>query len=148
VWEDDLREAGSCSNPRMHLNWTQHNKAQWAKNKMRRTIGSKRSLHQNDDCSRLQHDMDLRFHAYHCRLQELSRKYCKPESKFIRGRGGRHKLLLFWNLNVTGVNATLFPSCPSFLATKLNTHFHCLNKMNKKLGMRVPDCLIGAHEPK
>jgi hypothetical protein len=27
-----------------------------------------------------------------------------PESKSIRGRGGRHELLLFWNLNVTSVN--------------------------------------------
>jgi hypothetical protein len=24
VWEDDLRESGSCSNPRMRPNWTQH----------------------------------------------------------------------------------------------------------------------------
>jgi hypothetical protein len=33
---------------------------------------------------------------------------CTPESRSIRGRGGRHKLLLFWNLNVTGANATPF----------------------------------------
>jgi hypothetical protein len=26
---------------------------------------------------------------------------CTPEFKSIRGRGSRHKLLLFWNLNVT-----------------------------------------------
>jgi hypothetical protein len=31
---------------------------------------------------------------------------CTPESKSMRGRGSRHKLLLFWNPNVTGVNAT------------------------------------------
>jgi hypothetical protein len=24
VWEDELRKAGSCSNPRTRLNWTQH----------------------------------------------------------------------------------------------------------------------------
>jgi hypothetical protein len=23
VWDDNLKEAGSCSNPRMHPNWTQ-----------------------------------------------------------------------------------------------------------------------------
>jgi hypothetical protein len=33
------------------------------------------SRHQNDDCGRLRHDMDLRFDAYESRLQELSRKY-------------------------------------------------------------------------
>jgi hypothetical protein len=44
---------------------------------------------------------------------------CTPESKSIRGRGGRHKLLLFWNLNVTGANATPFHSCPSFLCNKI-----------------------------
>jgi hypothetical protein len=43
---------------------------------------------------------------------------CMPESKFIRGRGGRHKLLLFWNLNAAGANATPFHSCPSFLSKK------------------------------
>jgi hypothetical protein len=32
---------------------------------------------------------------------------CTPESKSIRGRGGRHKLLLFQNLNVTGMNASV-----------------------------------------
>jgi hypothetical protein len=35
----------------------------------------KRSLHQNNDCGRLPHDMDLRFDAYESTLQELSRKY-------------------------------------------------------------------------
>jgi hypothetical protein len=48
---------------------------------------------------------------------------CKLESKFIRGWGGHHKLLLFWNLNVTGVNATPFPSCPSFLSNKTENMF-------------------------
>jgi hypothetical protein len=43
---------------------------------------------------------------------------CTPESKSICGRGGRHKLLLFWNPNVTGANATPFRSCPSFLSNK------------------------------
>jgi hypothetical protein len=46
---------------------------------------------------------------------------CTLESKFIRGRGGRHKLLLFWNLNVAGMNATPFRSCPSFLSN--NTEY-------------------------
>jgi hypothetical protein len=69
---------------------------------------------------------------------------CTPESKSIRGRGGHHKLLLFWNPNVASANATPFCSCPSFLSNKT---FHCLNKMNKKLGMRILDCLVGAHEP-
>jgi hypothetical protein len=27
---------------------------------------------------------------------------CTPESRSIRGRGGHHNLLLFWNPNVTG----------------------------------------------
>jgi hypothetical protein len=35
----------------------------------------KRSLHQNDDCGRLRHDIDLRFDAYESRLLELSIKY-------------------------------------------------------------------------
>jgi hypothetical protein len=43
---------------------------------------------------------------------------CTPESKSIHGRGGHHKLLLFWNPNVTVANATPFPSCPSFLSNK------------------------------
>jgi hypothetical protein len=41
-----------------------------------------------------------------------------PESKSIRCRGGRHKLLLFWNANVAGANAIPFHSCPSFLSNK------------------------------
>jgi hypothetical protein len=41
-----------------------------------------------------------------------------PESNSIRGRGGRHKLLLFWNLN-----ATPFRSCPSFLSNKTEHTF-------------------------
>jgi hypothetical protein len=46
-----------------------------------------------------------------------------PESKSIRGRGGHHKLLLFWNPNVTGANATPFCSCPSFLSNKTEHMF-------------------------
>jgi hypothetical protein len=48
---------------------------------------------------------------------------CMPKSKSIRGRGGRHNLLLFWNPNVNGANATLFPSCPSFLINKTEHMF-------------------------
>jgi hypothetical protein len=53
----------------------------------------------------------------------FSKSICTPKSKSIRGRGGRHKLLLFWNLNVAGVNATLFHSCPSFLSNKIEYTF-------------------------
>jgi hypothetical protein len=42
-----------------------------------------------------------------------------PEFKSIRGRGGHHKQLLFWNVNVTDANATPFPCCPSFLSNKI-----------------------------
>jgi hypothetical protein len=45
------------------------------------------------------------------------------ESKSIRGRGDRHKLLLFWNPNVAGANATPFCSCPSFLSSKIEYTF-------------------------
>jgi hypothetical protein len=48
---------------------------------------------------------------------------CMPLSKSIRGRGGRQKLLLFWNLNAAGVNATPFRSCPSFLSNKTEHMF-------------------------
>jgi hypothetical protein len=48
---------------------------------------------------------------------------CMPESNSIRGRGGRHKLLLFWNLSVAGANATPFHSCPSFLSNKIEHMF-------------------------
>jgi hypothetical protein len=48
---------------------------------------------------------------------------CAPESKSIRSRGGRHKLLLFWNPNVAGANATPFHSCPSFLSNKTEHMF-------------------------
>jgi hypothetical protein len=48
---------------------------------------------------------------------------CTPESKSISGRGGRHKLLLFWNPNVTDANATPFHSCPSFLSNKIEYTF-------------------------
>jgi hypothetical protein len=57
----------------------------------------------------------------------FSESICTPESKSIRGRGGSHKLLLFWNLNVAGVNATLFHSCPSFLSNKTE-HMNPLSK--------------------
>jgi hypothetical protein len=52
---------------------------------------------------------------------------CTLESKSIHGRGGRHKLLQFWNPNVTGTNATLFRSCPSFLSNKIE-HMFLLSK--------------------
>jgi hypothetical protein len=44
--------------------------------------------------------------------RSFSESICTPESKSILGRGSHHKLLLFRNLNVTGMNATPFPSCP------------------------------------
>jgi hypothetical protein len=52
---------------------------------------------------------------------------CTPESKSIRDRGGCHKLLLFWNPNVTSANATLFRSCPLFLSNKTE-HMNPLSK--------------------
>jgi hypothetical protein len=52
---------------------------------------------------------------------------CMSESKSIRGRGGRHKLLLFGNLNVTGANATPFRSSRSFLSNKIE-HIFALSK--------------------
>jgi hypothetical protein len=48
---------------------------------------------------------------------------CTSESKSIRGWGGRHKLLLFWNLNVAGAKATPFHSCPLFLSNKTEYMF-------------------------
>jgi hypothetical protein len=48
---------------------------------------------------------------------------CTPESKFILGWGGRHKLLLFWNPNVTGANASPFCSRPPFLRNKIEHMF-------------------------
>jgi hypothetical protein len=48
---------------------------------------------------------------------------CTLEYKSIRGRDGRHKLLLFWNLNAAGANATPFRSCPSFLSNKIEHMF-------------------------
>jgi hypothetical protein len=53
----------------------------------------------------------------------FSESICMPESQSIRGRGSHHKLLLFWNPNVTDVNATLFPSCPLFLSNKIEHTF-------------------------
>jgi hypothetical protein len=52
---------------------------------------------------------------------------CTPISKSTRGQGGRDKLLLFRNLNVTGMNATLFRSCPSFLSNKTEHMFSLSN---------------------
>jgi hypothetical protein len=48
---------------------------------------------------------------------------CTPESKSICGRGGSHKLLLFWNPNVTDANATPFRSCLLFLSNKTKYMF-------------------------
>jgi hypothetical protein len=48
---------------------------------------------------------------------------CTPKSKSIRGRGGHHKLLLFWNLNVTDANVIPFRSCSSFLSNKMEHMF-------------------------
>jgi hypothetical protein len=92
VWEDDLREAGSCSNPRTRPNWTQHDT---------RSNGPKEGvaapLAEKDLCTKIMIAAGSKksFDAYERRLQELSRNICTPESKSIRGRGGRHKLLLF-----------------------------------------------------
>jgi hypothetical protein len=44
-------------------------------NKVSQHRWQKMSLQQNDDCTRLRHDMDLKFDAYESTLQELSRKY-------------------------------------------------------------------------
>jgi hypothetical protein len=52
---------------------------------------------------------------------------CTPESKSIRGWGGRHKLQLFWNPNVAGANATPFHSYTSFLSNKTE-HMNPLSK--------------------
>jgi hypothetical protein len=60
-------------------------------------------------------------------MKEDSRSFpesiCTPESKSIRGRGGHHKLLLFWNPNAAGTDATPFHSCPSFLSNKTEHMF-------------------------
>jgi hypothetical protein len=48
---------------------------------------------------------------------------CMPESNSIRARGGHHKLLLFWNPNVAGANATSFRSYPSFQSNKIEHMF-------------------------
>jgi hypothetical protein len=48
---------------------------------------------------------------------------CTPESTSIHGRGRRHKLLLFWNPNATGANASPFRSCPLFLSNKTEHMF-------------------------
>jgi hypothetical protein len=55
--------------------------------------------------------------------RSFPKSICTPESKFIRGRGGHHKLLLFWNPNVTSANAVLFSSYPSFRSNKTEHMF-------------------------
>jgi hypothetical protein len=55
--------------------------------------------------------------------RSFPKSICTPKSKSIRGRGGRHKLLLFWNPNVAGANATPFRSFPSFLSKKTEHMF-------------------------
>jgi hypothetical protein len=60
---------------------------------------------------------------------------CTPESKSIRDRGGHDKLLLFWNPNVAGVNATLFRSCPSFLSDKFHS---CPSFLSNKIEHMFP----------
>jgi hypothetical protein len=66
---DNLREAGSCSNARMHPNWTEHDKRpNGQKIRCHSTVGRKRSAHQNDNCGRFRHDMDLRIDVYESRL--------------------------------------------------------------------------------
>jgi hypothetical protein len=44
-------------------------------NKTSQHCWQRMSLHQNEDCSRLRCDMNLRFDVYESRLYELSRKY-------------------------------------------------------------------------
>jgi hypothetical protein len=56
-------------------------------------------------------------------FRSFHKSICTSESKFIRCRGGCHKLLMFWNANVVGVNATPFRSCPSFLSNKTECTF-------------------------
>jgi hypothetical protein len=60
----------------------------------------------------------------------VSKSICTPKSRSIRGRGSHHKLLLFWNLNVASVNASLFPSCSLFLSNKIE-HMFPLSKQDK-----------------
>jgi hypothetical protein len=55
--------------------------------------------------------------------RSFPKSICTTESKSISGRGGHQKLLLFWNPNVTGANATPFRSCPSFLSNKIEHMF-------------------------
>jgi hypothetical protein len=52
---------------------------------------------------------------------------CIPESKSIRGWGVRHNLLLFWNPNAAGANATPFRSCSLLLGNKTE-HIFPLSK--------------------
>jgi hypothetical protein len=145
VWEDDLREAGSCSNPRMRPNWTQHDT--WAKIRCGSTVGRKRSLHQNNDCGHLRHDMDLRFDTYESRCQELSRKYlhARIQVDTWSGRPSQAVAVLESECHRGECNSVSFLSVVP-RQKKHNTCFHCLDKMNKKVGTRVLDCLVGGHE--
>jgi hypothetical protein len=61
----------------------------------------------------------------HMKVDSMSflESICTSESMSIRGRGDRHKLLLFWNPNIVGVHTTLFRSCPSFLSNKTEHMF-------------------------
>jgi hypothetical protein len=56
-------------------------------------------------------------------LRSFPKSICTPEFKSICGQGSHHKVMLFWNPNVTGTNATPFPSCPSFLSNKMEHKF-------------------------
>jgi hypothetical protein len=77
VWEDDLREAGSYAPTlgRVRIGLNMIHGPMGHKIRCRSTVGRKRSLHQNNDCGWLRHDMDFRFDDYESRLEELSRKY-------------------------------------------------------------------------
>jgi hypothetical protein len=68
-------EAVSYSNPRTRPNWTQHDTRLNGPKLGVTTLLTEKDLHQNNNCGRVRHDMDLRFDAYESRLQELSRKY-------------------------------------------------------------------------
>jgi hypothetical protein len=124
VWEDELREAGSYSNPRTHLNWTQH--YTWPNGPK---YGVAASLAEKCICTKMTivagSDVIWTSGLMHMKIYSMGflESICTPESKSICGRGGCHKMLLFWNLKVTRVNPTLFPSCPSFLSNKRECTF-------------------------
>jgi hypothetical protein len=72
---------------------------------------------------------------------------CTPESKSIRGRVAVTSCCYSgMRMSLARMPLHFVPICHSE-AIKPNTHFHCLNKMNKKLGTRIPDCLVDLHEP-